>query len=305
MDVRAHPVVLSLLVLLGLLVPIPVVAQPALTGAWDGDEPDEMAHGRASTWLTLGGFARVAEGARPDVGGLAVLGVAFDRLAARDAGAARSTAMRGALLAASTAAWAGPPSSGPPPAAVAVAVAGRLPVTAAVARQAVVAAWRASGLGKDDAMLDAVLARARASAILPELRLRAARVLTDTDRLDDPTAPPGTSAALGWETERTSLWLEARATWRLDRLLYADEEVAAERLRVDRSEARARTAARVLTELSQWQRAWVDERGAPGGSPDASDAEIRMNEAEAALDVLTAGWFSAWMARTVIAAAPP
>ena len=292
-----HPLWIAWLVLLGVLVPVSARAQPAW-GAWDEVEPDRVApEAHGSSWLTLSGFTRLTEGARADVGGLAVVGLALDRIAANGGRGRAAAAARGALLAATTSSWAAPAAV-----TTTAAAAARLPVTAAVARAAVVAAWRATGLGKDDAALDAVLARARASTLLPELRLRAMRVLGDTERVDDPAAVPSPTSSSGWDTTRTSLWLEARATWRLDRLLYVDEEITAERLRIDRSETRARVAMRVLAELASWQRAWLDQRGAPADSPDATDAQVRMNEAEAALDVLTAGWFSAWRARSALAA---
>ena len=65
-------------------------------------------------------------------------------------------------------------------------------------------------------------------------------------------------------------WLEARATWRLDRLVFAEEEVALERMRQERAEAQARLRAHVLKVLFAWQRALAlveDAARAAGGDP--------------------------------------
>ena len=94
-----------------------------------------------------------------------------------------------------------------------------------------------------------------------------------------------------------NLYLEGRLTWRLDRLLYADDEPTLERTRLERQDARERVAAKVVDSLFQWQRALIAERGAVAGSKEAIDASLRLAEAEAALDILTGGWFGGWVAR--------
>jgi hypothetical protein len=184
-------------------------------------------------------------------------------------------------------------SAAPPSGSVAQTLA-HLPVTREVARGVVAAAWRASGVGADDERLDSMITRARISAILPETRLRVMRRIDD--ELDE---PPPTSTSY-YYPDSVDTWLEARFTWRLDRLLFVDEEPAVERLRIDRSEARVRIATRVLAMLSEWQRAWVDLHTLPADAPASLDGAMRMTDAEAALDVFTAGWFSRWRAH-----APP
>lgn len=128
-----------------------------------------------------------------------------------------------------------------------------LPATPDVARQAVSAAWRVAGLGENDSSLDAMAARARWSAVLPEARVRGLRHAMDTTHAkatDQATADTPYHAS-----DSNSLWLEGRLTWHLDRLLFAEEEPAIERLRLDRQEAGMRIAARVVDQLSKWQRA--------------------------------------------------
>jgi hypothetical protein len=136
--------------------------------------------------------------------------------------------------------------------------------------------------------LDDLASRSRASGLLPELRLRVAHVLNDTASLS-PTAydPERLTASAG-----ASLWLEGRATFRLDRLLRGDDEPAIERLRLDRERQRRALEDRALEALALWRRA-----KAKLDDPDADERTLAMAEAdvavaEATLDVLTAGWFS-------------
>lgn len=162
-------------------------------------------------------------------------------------------------------------------------------LTPLVARQVVAAAWRTAGLGADDGRLDAMLTRARWSALLPELRLRVVR----SDRRTDTTSEDTTRTS---DLYGVTQWYEARAIFRLDRLVYADDEPQVERLRLDRQEARTRVAAKVLAELSKWARAQAEEAVAPLDSDARIDALLKVMEAEITLDVMTGGWFSAWKA---------
>ena len=126
------------------------------------------------------------------------------------------------------------------------------------------------------------------SAALPETRLRALRSFDDRQR-SDVVADQGRT----YDTSGANLWLEARLTWRLDRLLYADDEPTLERVRLERQEARARIASHILELLFQWQRARIDLQTSPPRSRAELEATLRMLESEAALDVATAGWFTA------------
>jgi hypothetical protein len=161
-------------------------------------------------------------------------------------------------------------------------------VTPEMARAAVAAALEHAGLAERAARVERVASRARSSSLLPELRLRVTRLVDESQSLAPTEYDPGRITASGG----SSLWLEARATWRLDRLVFADEEVALERLREERAQVRDKLAQRVLELLFAWQRARAAE-GDPTRLPEESArAGLEAAEAEAAIDVVTGGWLS-------------
>lgn len=252
----------------------------------DIDEEDLVAHataGRAigagqrhaGSWLSVDGFVHELAHGKRDYGAFLVLGFALDRVAEGKVHVTHAFTPAAAI-------GTGPSSS--PVAATAGPI-----VTPSIARRAVAAAWRSSGLGTDDARVDSMIARSRASAILPEARLRVMRVFSDQSRVDIVPDTTGTYAALN-----ANLYLEARLTWRLDRLLFADDEPTLERVRLERHDARARIAAKVLDALFAWQRAARRQAAAIPGTDEASDAALQAAELVAALDVLTGGWFGSW-----------
>jgi hypothetical protein len=246
-------------------------------------------------WISLVGFTRSAAGGERDLGGLVVVGLPLDRFVRAGARAPLPEPARPA-----------PPPPPPPPIAPATADVTDIVLTPRLARACVGAAWRSAGLGSDDERLDAIVSRARWSAILPEARVRAVRY--QDERLS--TTDTGSDSTRLYDAAGAQLGLEARLTWRLDRLLYADDEPAFERMKLERHDARARVAARVLEALFHWQRAWLDLRslGASSrGTRDEVEAALRLMEAESGLDVLTAGWFSAQkpQPRAVLAPTPP
>jgi hypothetical protein len=163
----------------------------------------------------------------------------------------------------------------------------------ALARGAVRAALRAAGHGPSKRRLDELAARAKSSALLPELRLRGARTTDESLRLTPTTSDPYRYTQAGG----SSLTFEARLTWKLDRLVFADEEIDVEKLRGQRAAA-ARTLVReVLRMLVLWQRASVRAADTELAPDERLDALLDALEAEAALDVLTDGWFSARLGR--------
>jgi hypothetical protein len=256
---------------------------------------------RAGSWLTLGGFVAERIGGKREYGGMVILAFAFDRAARRPFPQLQSTEMEAGAL--QLEAIAQPPDPVPPPRAPAPASSGpsRL-VTLSIARRAVAAAWKTAGLGADDAIIDSMIARAKTSALLPEARVRAMRLVVDKSQVNAVPDTTGTYDALG-----TNLWLELRLTWRFERLLYADDEPNLERMRLERHDARARVAARVLEALFLWQRAELRAGASVAGSQEATDALLQIVEAEATLEVLTGGWFGAWRKSVAEAAAgaPP
>jgi hypothetical protein len=106
----------------------------------------------------------------------------------------------------------------------------------------------------------------------------------------------GTDTSKLRDSAGANVGFEARLTWRFDRLIYADDEPQFERIRLEQRDARARVGAKVLEALFHWQRAVLDLRTLPPaqqGTRDEADVRLRLMEAEAALDVLTNGWFTA------------
>jgi hypothetical protein len=241
------------------------------------------------TWVSLVGFTKQLLSGRNDVGGMLVVGLALDRIATGPAqGIADPPRPAPVPLPVPV------PTPAPPPVPVpAPAVSPAPPKVDAVppvlARQCVAAALRTSGLGVDDAKLDALVARARASAWLPETRMRAMRLWDDANHV---TTTATTDTANFYDAVGANLVLELRLTWRFDRLLYAGDEASIERVRIERQDARARVATHVLEVLFNWQRALVAADLAAPASRDLVEARLRVAEAQATLDVLTGGWFS-------------
>jgi hypothetical protein len=130
--------------------------------------------------------------------------------------------------------------------------------------------------------------RARWSAILPELRLRAMRTADARAQVDDRVYD-----ARYVDTVGNVMYLEGRMTWRLDRLIYADDEAGIERMRRERQDARQRVAARTLEALFHWQKAILELETSAPDTKEAWEAQLKAAEAAATLDVLTGGWFSA------------
>lgn len=236
-------------------------------------------HGQS--WVSLAGYSRVLATGKNDLGAIVVVGLALDRLAA---GPVHRLADPPAQ-----------PAPPPPPAPSASLPAASTPgepgdLRPGLARDCVVAAWRASGLGTDDARLDAIEARSRSSALLPETRVRAMRLWTDASHTTTLATTDGTNY---YDAIGANLVLEVRLTWRLDRVVYAGDEPTLERVRLERSDARNKLADRILQSLFAWARARAAARDAAPASREEGEARLRAAEAAATLDVLTGGWFAA------------
>jgi len=161
-------------------------------------------------------------------------------------------------------------------------------LTPELARGAVRAACKVAKLDEADARLDSLASRAKTSALLPELRLRATRAIDESESLAPTEYDPSRRTATGSSTT----WLEARATFRLDRLVFAEEEIAVERQRMARASERTKLVTKVLELLDTWQRARFTEADPEAKLEAKARASLSAIAAEASLDVLTNGWFS-------------
>lgn len=310
---RSHAGIFSpvtfFLVISALGMPSPGFAAPAI----DDDEPPwvmslgpvdpEPQHeawvdgsSTGSLWLSVQATFVRADDGRQDFAAMALLGVPLERLG-RARHHAQHVAERAAAAPTPVRAPDEPVAVLPPPAPPLVE-APKAPkpvetdarVTPNVARAAIAAALEHAGLEESTSRVDRLATRARTAALLPELRLRITRQLDDSQVLSPTEYDPDRVTA----TVKASLWLEARATFKLDKLVFADEEVALERLREDRLEAAKKLRERVLEALFSWQKA-RHVRDDPTTEPDAQmKATFEVIEAEVTLDVLTGGWFSRW-----------
>ena len=155
-----------------------------------------------------------------------------------------------------------------------------------LARDTVVAAENAQHAVEHARDLDGAGTRARFSALLPEVRVRAARSRDDSLRLQPTIDDPYRYSTIGGD----GLLMEAQLTFRLNRLIFADEEVALERLRIARERSAEERTDGVLRRLSRWHRALSREKSAADDTV-RGGARLERLDAQMQLDVLTGGWF--------------
>jgi hypothetical protein len=136
--------------------------------------------------------------------------------------------------------------------------------------------------------LSSLSTRARSSASLPELRLRALRSTGQTLRLTPTTDDPYRYTQAG----TSELAFEARLTWHLDRLVFSEQEVSIERLQNERDAAERHLIDHVLSRLALWQRSRVRAADVDSEPEVRETAELETIGAAVELDVLTDGWFS-------------
>lgn len=183
------------------------------------------------------------------------------------------------------------PAPEPPPPTATPAPPRSLPLTtltSSLARRLVQRALRVRGEARAAERLDGLASRSRSAAVLPELSLRAVRSTDESLRL----SPSGTYVNDYTQTGGAGLLLEARAVWKLDRLVFADDELRVEQLRADQQQASDRLISAVLKHLFAWQRARARLAETDLTPADRLRMEVEMLEAEAMLDVLTDGLFS-------------
>lgn len=155
----------------------------------------------------------------------------------------------------------------------------------AFVRQAVAAALHAQGVHASLERLESLSGRARTSSLLPEVRFRAGRSVDQSLRLAPTTDDPYRYT----QTGGVSFILEGAATFRLNRLLFANEELGIERLKLAQARERQRLQDSLLDELFVWHKAFL---AASSRSPAGNQARLRLRESSLRLDVLTGGWFS-------------
>jgi len=165
------------------------------------------------------------------------------------------------------------------------------------ARAAVAAAQRAAGLPAVSADLDGMASRARWSAVLPRLRLRATRLIDESSSLSPTSYDPRRTTSSGG----ASLWLEARTTWELNRLVFASEEV-----RIERMQHRVRDEAqdiqrRIVSTLLDWQGTRARMMQPTVHPEQCFELWLEIQQFAISLDVDTGGWFRKWRARRGIA----
>jgi hypothetical protein len=161
-------------------------------------------------------------------------------------------------------------------------------LTPNLARGAIRHALREAGYLDTRERLSSLAARARSSAALPEVGLRTLHSSGQTLRLTPTNDDPYRYTQAG----TSELALEARLTWHLDRLVFANEEVPVERLQHERDAAERHLIDYVLQRLLTWQRGRF-RAADPDLQPDQRQtAELEALGAAVELDVLTGGWFS-------------
>ncbi|MET0412209.1 MAG: hypothetical protein ABW217_12985 [Polyangiaceae bacterium] len=265
----------------------------AKAGAAYPVRPELPASTEAGSPFTLSlraGAAQDDQGSR-EAFALLTLTLALDRIArgALPATNAEPELEQGAIAQASppTPAPATPAPAAPRPPAQRVSAPRHEAISPALARGAVEAALRVQGGALRLERIASMAARARTRAALPELGLRAGTSSDTSLRLTPIASDPARFSQSGGR----DLFFEARLTWKLDRALFSDDEVAIERLSWGTEQARERLVQRVLELLFDWQEARL-ELARPLDDERYRKAWLASLRAAAELDVLTEGWFS-------------
>jgi len=160
-------------------------------------------------------------------------------------------------------------------------------LSVAFVQAAVRAALSAHKAAEHDARLSSLRTRSRSSAALPELRLGAGRATDRSIRLSPTIDDPYRYTEAGG----ADLWLEARLSWRLDRLLFAREELAIERLHDAHQQLKWKRALAVVDALFAWQKALVEAEDPASSLQEQVLAGLRAARQAALVDALTGGWF--------------
>ncbi len=139
--------------------------------------------------------------------------------------------------------------------------------------------------------------RARLTGLVPELKLRVARQVDEDQALAPTEYDPDRLTASGG----VSTWLEARATFNLDHLVYANDEPGLLRLSLDRAKFERELLNEVAATFSAWQRARAAMEREGALPEEVEVAEITSIVEASKLDALTDGFFSRRMSTRVSA----
>jgi hypothetical protein len=154
-------------------------------------------------------------------------------------------------------------------------------------RRATAVALSVAGAPAERRRLDGLSTRARASAALPELKLRAQRNTDQALRW----APTSDDPYRVTQADGAGTTLEASATFHLDRLLFAREELNIEKQRQAAAEEHAKLERRVLEHVLGLFLARQLACSEPTEAEQRGAQLLRIAEHFAELDALTAGWF--------------
>lgn len=135
-----------------------------------------------------------------------------------------------------------------------------------------------------ESSLESLALRARLTGLVPELKLRLAREVAEDQSLAPTEYDPDRLTLRGG----VSTWLEARASFNLDHLVFSAEEPSLLKLSLDRAKFERELLSDLLAAFTAWQKA----RAAQLDPLTEGNAWLDVIVAEAKLDALTAGWFS-------------
>lgn len=138
---------------------------------------------------------------------------------------------------------------------------------------------------------DEMATRARWSAALPRLQLRATRLVDESSAL----SPTSYDSHRTTSSDGVRHWLEARTTWELDRLLFASEEVTLARLQRQQAQEQLERREAVSALLFAWQRAWLAATDRAATTMECEQAWLEREQLAARIDARTSGWLSTWL----------
>jgi hypothetical protein len=156
------------------------------------------------------------------------------------------------------------------------------------------AAQRTARIAPEQERLNGLGQRARWSALLPQMRLRTMRSNDQSLRLQQ--SYTDSDVVRSQTAGGASVFWEATATWKLNRLVFAEEEVAIERLRHQQQALRFAITKQVVEALTRWQILTYKAAQTPLSSAQQIRLESQRLGEEVKLDTLTGGEWSAMRA---------